>query len=392
MNYFYFVLILAALCSGFIVRRRNLTISLILILIVFLIMRYPEISVAAAKDGMNLWIFVVMPSLLPFFIINDMLISLRVPENIAKLFAPVAKVLFKTSGYGAYVFIMSVFSGYPAGAKITSELIGAKKITPREGQKILSFSSTSGPLFIVGVVGSGMLGSASAGYLLIISHILGSVVNGIVFGIIMGKRTKNTMGVENKAASEASVGEMLTKSILNSLITGGLIGGYVVLFSVIIALFNKIEFFNIFSSFIHYILFIPREIADIFGNILKASLEISNGCNILSSSPLKMDLKPVLISFIIAFSGLSIIGQVASILNKSKINLGLYIITKLTHGLFSSLICYLLLKAGAFNIPVSAGMSSFDLSISNEYALILLLLIGIMLLNLLSMIRKNSYR
>lgn len=386
MNYIFFALIMVVITLNFINKKNNISIISMLVVLVFLIIKFPKISVSSANDGINLWIFIVLPSLIPFFIINDMLISLKVPENISRLFAPIARFLFNTSGYGAYVFIMSIFSGYPTGAKITSDLIENKKISHLEGQKILTFSSTSGPLFIIGVVGATMLKSTSAGYLLILSHIIGAVINGVVFGFFKGRDKAPNSKIEKTDFNKKSLSEMLTNAILNSLLTSGLIGGYIILFSVINSLLNEIQFFNIFGSMLHNIFFIPSYIANIISYFLQASLEMSNGSKIITGLSISLELKLILLSFIIAFSGLAIIGQVSSIIGKTKINLKLYVFSKICHGAFSSICCYVFFKINLFSITTStsttASLSSFLLS--NEYVLLLVLLFSLMVFNIVS--------
>ena len=64
-------------------------------------------------------------------------------------------------GPGAFPFIMSVLSGYPMGAKVVGDLKRSGEITLREAKRLMSFCSTSGPAFMAGAVGAGMLGSAS---------------------------------------------------------------------------------------------------------------------------------------------------------------------------------------------------------------------------------------
>ena len=93
----------------------------------------PEESIGAAQNGIRLFAENVLPPLLPFFILADLMLSLNVPEDISRLLTPVFKKLYGVPGYGAYAFIMSIFSGYPVGAKITSELVRNKYITPRQG-------------------------------------------------------------------------------------------------------------------------------------------------------------------------------------------------------------------------------------------------------------------
>jgi sporulation integral membrane protein YlbJ len=346
---------------------------------------YPKDSLAAAVNGINLWIFVVIPSLFPFFIVSDLLISLKVPENIARLFSPAARILFNTSGYGAYVFVMSIFSGYPAGAKITSQLIETGKISSREGEKILTFSSTSGPLFIIGAVGAGMLGSTSAGYLLFASHVLGAVFNGM-FQKFFYKQNSDSLNIKYSDVGKAPAkGDILSAAISNSLYISGFIGGYIILFSVIITLLDKVSIFNYLAGFLN--IFMTHNLSMILSNICRTLLEISNGCKIISEMAMGFDLKLIAISFIIAFSGFSIIGQVASVTRKTKINLGRYILSKLTHGIFSALICCGMLKMNLFSIQ-TFSTKPFNL-MNTEIILLETLLFIIMLLNIESFIKRK---
>ena len=46
---------------------------------------------------------------------------------------------------------------------------------------MLSFCSTSGPMFIIGAVGAGMFNSTFAGYIMFTSHVLGAFLNGIIY-------------------------------------------------------------------------------------------------------------------------------------------------------------------------------------------------------------------
>lgn len=389
MNYFFSILVIVTLIAFVFNRTRRFSIVFLAFIFLILLTIYPKESLSAASEGINLWVFVVMPSLFPFFIISDLLIALRIPENIAMLFTPIAKFLFNTSGYGAYVFIMSIFSGYPSGAKITRELIDSQKITVEEGQRILSFSSTSGPLFIIGAVGAGMLQNSNAGYIIFICHVLGAILNGILFNFFK-RRNFIVNEVTNKAYklnAGSSHGNIMSSAIANSLYTSGFIGGYIILFSVIIALLDKITFFSTFSNILDT--FLPNSASYFTGIILKTSLEISNGCKIISGLYCGFDAKLILSSFIIAFSGFSIIGQVASLINNTNINLKTYIIYKISHGIISSILCYLLIKINIFNIT-SASQVSFNVTSYNVFLLQLLLTI-MLFLNILSIIKNKLH-
>lgn len=388
MKYIFFFVI-TMLFFGFFIRRfRRKSIICMLVLLLGLLLIYPQISLQSAKEGINLWLFIVVPSLLPFFIINDMLVSLRVPGNIGRLFSPAARFLFGTSGYGAYVFIMSIFAGYPAGARIVAQLIEEKRITAREGEKILTFSSTSGPLFIIGAVGSGMLKSAAAGYILYASHVLGAVVNGIVLRVFLKKRNNYNNSVITESLNKPSSGDMLSRGIMTSLVTCGFIGGYIILFCVINSLLNELHFFKILNDSLKYLGFLSPEAINAVCILLESSVEITNGSKIISTLSINFDLKLILLSFIIAFSGLSILGQVSSVLNKTKVNMKTYILCKLSHGMFSSIACFLILKTGMLN--VSAFTKSLNSFMPGQILNLFVFLIVILILNILGSVKSMT--
>lgn len=62
---------------------------------------------------------------------------------------------------------MSVLSGYPIGAKLISEFYKNGVINTEESKKIIAFSSTSAPLFVIGTLGVFMLDNVSYGVIIL---------------------------------------------------------------------------------------------------------------------------------------------------------------------------------------------------------------------------------
>lgn len=369
-------------------KYRTLSITCLLGILLILLIINPTSSITAAKDGINLWLFIVVPSLLPFFIINDMLSSLRVPENIGILFSPLARKLFGTSGYGAYTFIMSVFAGYPSGARIVANLIEEKKISYYEAEKILTFSSTSGPLFIIGAVGSGMLGSPMSGYILFISHIIGSIING-VFSRIFYRKKENLKSNNNKFGLKMSGEDIVSKGIKTSLITCGYIGGYIILFCVIVELVKDLNLFGFLSSILSNIGILSQTFINNTTLLLESIIEVSNGCKIISISTTSFDTKLILLSFLIAFGGFAVLGQVSGILSNFKLNFKKYTFFKITQGIFSALVCSIILKLNLFTIETLSPSSPITVNLLSKSLLTFLILI--LILNTLGyIIRKNN--
>ena len=68
------------------------------------------------------------------------------------------------------------------------------------------------------------------------------------------------------------------------------------------------------------------------------------GCNNLSQlSNISYNLLVPLCSFLVAFSGLSILAQCSSFIGKTDIKINLYIFSKFLHGLFSAIFTYVFL-------------------------------------------------
>ena len=83
---------------------------------------YPQEALAASKEGMQLWLNVLLPVLLPFLILTGILIHTNMT---GKLLQPVEVIWNKVLGVsaaGAYAVIVGALCGYPVGAKITSDL------------------------------------------------------------------------------------------------------------------------------------------------------------------------------------------------------------------------------------------------------------------------------
>ena len=91
-------------------------------------------------NATNLFLRKVFVSLFPMFIINDILINLNIPYYFYLVFNKLFLKVFKTSGLGAYVFIMSLISGTPSNAYILKELVEERKLSYEEASHFLMFT------------------------------------------------------------------------------------------------------------------------------------------------------------------------------------------------------------------------------------------------------------
>ena len=309
----------------------------LILFIIFLIM-FSKTNILAVQNAISLFFEKVFPSLFPFFIAADLLSHTNIINILNTILSPIMKPLFNVSGKGAFPFIMGIISGYPMGAKIVSDFRKNNICTKVECERLLAYTNNSGPLFIIGTVGSSLFLSTEIGILLLITHIFGTLTVGIIFRFYKNNYYRNENIVDELDIDNFS--SILTESIFNSFKTTGMIFGFIIMFSIINNILLTSGILKLFPS-------------AIIGSIL-GTCEITNGINYISmikSSNLTIQL--ILTSFFLGFGGISVLMQVYSIISKTDLSIKPYILGKLLHGLTSAiytLIIILLFPSFSFKI------------------------------------------
>ncbi len=282
----------------------------------------PSICMQATSNGLKVWLVNVVPALFPFFIFTRIIISLN--QSSIRVLDRFTEKCFNTNNSGI-IYFLSLLSGYPIGAKLISSSYDNGVIDKATSTKMLSFCSTSGPMFIIGTIGIGVFKNAKIGYTLLIGHIIGSFLNGLLY---RGK--KSTNDYINNSSTKFDLNEIMFDSI-NSIL---MVGGYIVFASVLIELLNICSVLPAISNFICKITSLEYDVVYAF---LCGLIEITNGLILLGSSNVSLNIKIILASFIIAFSGICIMLQSVSFLNKIGIKKSTMLRQKLTQAIFSTI-------------------------------------------------------
>ena len=300
-------------------KKYKIFLSIFIAYIILNMVIYPSFYISKTLEGISVWTFNVLPSVLPFIFFTKILSLTGVVEKASKLFSKPCKVLFKTPSISSYVFCMSIISGYPVGAKVISDLYLDNKITRSDAFKMISFCSTSGPMFIIGTVGCILLKNATFGYIIFISHVLGALLNGLLYRNI---KTDNSFSSPiMKKERETSLSDIIYDTLISVLS----IGVVITIFFVVISSLSP--FFNLFS---------PK-----LASILEGVIEITKGCIDISSSFGNVG-KVLACSFVIGFGGISTILQSLAMLSKIKLPISLFVLQKFTHALISTVISFLI--------------------------------------------------
>lgn len=323
--------------------KRNILIFIFLAFGTSLLL-FSSSNLPAIKKGLLLWANSVVPSLFPFFVATELLMSTNFVNILGRFLNKIMKPLFNIKGEGSFGFIMGLISGYPVGAKIASDFRENNICSKEECERLLSFTNNSGPLFIVGTVGISMFGNSSIGLLLLITHILACITVGIIFRFWKFNShspdyvgNKNSSYKKYKNVTFSNLGEVLGKSITNSISTILMIGGFVVIFSSIISILKASGILSsLVMMFTPIFNFLHIDSSFIFG-IITGLLEITNGISSISSINIKeISVNIILTAFLLGFGGLSILLQVLSITSKTDLSIKPYIYGKLLHGVLAA--------------------------------------------------------
>lgn len=313
--------------------NRKLILILVITIILGAIVINPEVYITSCLNGIMVWATVVLPALLPFMFFTKTLTELGVADILASKFKLFPKI-FKVPSLAIYVFILSILSGYPVGAKIVADLYESGAISKEEAYKITTFTSNSGPMFILGSVGIGMLASRKLGIIILISHILGALINGLIYR----NHKENSTEINKKIIEKnnLSIGDLMWNTVHSVLI----IGGFIALFFVIIEIINNL---NIFSPISNLFSKIFNCDANIFTAIFNGIFEITRGCLNISKLGLSELVSGTLCTFIISFGGLATAMQALVFLKKFDMRFSFFIKQKITHAIFASVIYFILL-------------------------------------------------
>lgn len=301
-------------------KKQKITIFLLLSLLLCFFF-FPSLCFSGAKGGLTLWFYTIIPSLLPFLIVSNLILRLNLLPYLTPLLAPFFQKLFSVSQSGCYPILIGLLSGYPMGAKACADLVRKGEITKEEGQYLLSFVNNASPMFITSFVASQCLKLPSLQYIFY-GLILGSAFLCSLFFRLFSQKNKSqkqlvSTSISTQKEEPLSLITALDSSILDSFITITKIGGFIILFSILG------EFVLALPAYLGFLRY-----------LLLCILEITTAVHFVSISDYSMPIKIILILATTTFGGLSGLFQTQSVIAESGLSLTHYIIMKLIQSLF----------------------------------------------------------
>lgn len=307
---------------------KRYSLSFCIIILFSLMLFFPQEVFRGASDGLLLWFQIVLPTLLPFLILSGLLLHTNSISIISRAIGPALKKCFHISEDGSFAVLAGFLCGYPMGAKITSDLILTNRITRNEGKYLLSFCNNTSPMFIVSYVIWQNLKNRKLALPSIIILFLSPVVCSFFFRLYY-KKQLNTQKSLTQSAPQTIHFEfrMLDQCIMDSFETITKIGGYIMLFSVLISLAKIIP---IQSRILH--------------QFLLPMLEITNGIPMILKNVPSFPKAYLCTMALTSFGGFCSIAQTKSMIQDSGLSIFPYIIEKLVTAIVTSLFALFYLK------------------------------------------------
>ena len=129
---------------------KRILLSLLALLFLMLLLLSPATSLEGARNGLLLWAYTVLPTLLPFMIGTGMIVSLGAVHLAMRPFSPLLSFFFHFSEPAGFAFITGLLCGYPMGAKMDRDLLENGQITATEANCLLAICNHPSPMFLTG--------------------------------------------------------------------------------------------------------------------------------------------------------------------------------------------------------------------------------------------------
>ena len=299
------------------ITRNAGTICLVLLLFfcLALMLRRADIATNCMRNGLILCARTIVPSLFPFMVLSEILVSSNVGEY---FISPLIHPLGKRIGFshaGCCAIVLGLICGFPIGARCAISSYEKGRMEKEECERVLACSSIPSPAFLISTVGTTLWQDTKFGIFLYISLITSALLGGILLYVLQkrGKKEAGTISTPTsvKIKFEAN---MFSSAIRNATLNTLFVCAYIVFFA---TLTGTVEI--VLGRFARN---------EIMHTIVTAFLELSGGVSAAAQLSGKK-LAAILTGATVGWSGLSVHCQMLSFTDKHDINLRPYFISKL---------------------------------------------------------------
>lgn len=283
---------------------------------------FPKKVLADSLAGLDLWFHTVLPSLLPFMILSNVLIGANVVSQLMRPFSGFFRHVLGLSPEGGYAWLLGLFCGFPMGARLTGDMYRQHRISREEAVYLLTFANQSSPMFLSTYVVLHGLGDSTLTLPVFVIFYASAFLTSLVFRIRSRRFGLPPSKPKKEVPEQTSYGNLLDTSIMNGFEIITRLGGYIILFSILAGIVLQLP--------------APLHTAAPF---LSGLTEITTGIHTISGTTLPLQVKFTAIVCCTAFGGFSTVAQTSCMLNGTGLSIFTYLKGKLVNAAVAGLLC-----------------------------------------------------
>ena len=309
--------------------------------LLLLFFTHPGTAASGCTLGLTLWYTAVLPSLLPFMILSNLLVATGMFRYLTPFYAPVLRRIFRISEEGCYAVLLGFLCGFPMGAKVIADLVREEHISPEEGDYLLGFCNSVSTAFFFNYICLLKLSFPSVPWRLTALFYGIPLAYGLLTRPFYHLPHVSADGGQSFRRSAAGGSHMKKQAPLHRLDFPMLDACMMDGFSTITRLGGYIMLFTILVQFLRLLPLSASTLA-----FLSALLEISCGADRIAALPALPDVyRTAFVCTGAAFGGLCICAQTQSVLSGTPLSIR----TWLRGRIMTALLVFLL-------VPLAAGV------------------------------------
>lgn len=291
---------------------------------------FAPVAASGAANGLILWYRHVLPVLMPFTLIVQLMMASGVVLRLSQWTGPVVTYLTGLSPVCSFCILTGFLCGFPMGAVTAANALNRKLISRDEAQLLAGTCNNAGPMFVSSYILDTQLhaGNQRASLTIIFygCALLWLLLRSLHLKYHRAQRA-NPSQTMAKHPMESSISQEVSyrKILLDSSELMLKVGVFMMLFAILCAMLNQ------FSV-----------IPDTITALLSMLLEITNGAAAISSLQTANKIKTVLTMSGTAFGGLCIAAQTYTVIHSQKLSFVKYLLDKAVISLLTGLITILL--------------------------------------------------
>lgn len=303
------------------------------IIFIIIALTHPAVTLEGATNGLMIWFNKLLPTLLPFFIL------LNVLWNAGIIFSLLEKFPGKKQTTAILLTAVAGLTfGLPVGAKMTADFQRSGLFTKKVSERLLVACNQLSPAFVGSFV---LLSCLNQPRRILISYVI-LYLPGVILVMVTLLQNNHTLEKSHgnpvqssdlysikKASRFQTLFQIIDAGIMNGFETITKLGGYLIMFGILCQYMKDLVSIN-----------------DLWKGVFLMTTEITSGIYTFTSSQCDADIKYILCMSALSFGGLCTHAQTYSVISDTKISKVSYFVGKIISAVNTCLLSILAVRLG----------------------------------------------